>query len=96
MKAAEAAKGVVTEVETALSAAKDKLAKATPEKKGDIQKEIDYLQAVLDTAKKDAADKEAQAKIEQQRQEHHQQNHQKITIKIGKIKLIETLKSLPK
>ncbi len=62
MKAAEAAKGVVTQLEAKLNELKDKQAKAAPETKGQLQSEIDKLQASLNTAKKDAANKDAAAK----------------------------------
>ena len=62
VKAAEAAKGVVTQLEAKLNELKDKQAKAAPEAKGQLQSEIDKLQASLDTAKKDAANKDAAAK----------------------------------
>jgi hypothetical protein len=57
VKAAEAAKAVVTDLEKQLQVLKDKHTKAAPEAKGDLQKQIDQLQIKLDTAKKDAAAK---------------------------------------
>ena len=62
VKAAEAAKVVVTQLEQALNVLKANEARAAPEAKGQLQSQIGQLQAKLDTAKVDAADKDAQAK----------------------------------
>ncbi|MGZ5490021.1 MAG: hypothetical protein ACXW2E_06805, partial [Nitrososphaeraceae archaeon] len=62
VKAAEAAKVVVTQIEQALNVLKVKEAQAFPEAKGQLQSQIAQLQAKLNAAKVDAATKDAAAK----------------------------------